>query len=308
MENEQHTDIDPKFRCGYTAIVGEPNVGKSTLMNQLVGQKISIVTAKPQTTRHKILGIYSTESAQMIFLDTPGMLMPKYLLHEHMMNAATSAIREADIAVLMIDCSKPDVKKEADHDVAFNALKKANKPVYLVLNKTDLVKKQEIAELIVLYSGKYEFKEIFPISAMKGEGTKELLASLVAELPIHPPLYPLDIVSEHPERFFVSEIIREKIFEQFREEIPYSTSVDIVQFKEQKGRKDLIEAEIYVERDSQKGILIGKQGKALKEIGELARKDIESFLGRPVFLQLHVKVREKWREDKNWLQRLGYSS
>lgn len=308
MENEEQSIPGQPFRCGYVAIVGDPNVGKSTLMNRLIGQKISIVTAKPQTTRHKILGICSSEHYQIIFLDTPGILTPKYLLQQEMMHAAESAIREADIIVFMIDCTDPKTSEEIDHGAAFNTFRNVHKPVYLVINKTDLVGKQDVAEVIAFYAGKFQFKEIFPISAMKGEGTGELLRLLASDMPVHPPFYPLDIVSEHPERFFVSEIIREKIFEKYKEEIPYSTTVDIISFKEQKKRKDLIEAEIYVERDSQKGILIGKQGSALKEIGENARKDIEKFLGRPVFLQLHVKVREKWREDKNWLQRLGYSS
>jgi GTPase len=298
--------IETTFRAGYAAIIGEPNVGKSTLMNTLIGQKISIVTRKPQTTRHKILGILSNENCQIIFLDTPGLLKPKYLLHEAMMKSAHSAIDDADVIVLMIDAADPHIGQEITETIPFQVLKNVQKPVYLVVNKVDLVEKQDLLPIMAFYSDKFPFKEIFPISALTQAGTDELLTSIVNEMPVHPPYFPTDILSEHSERFFVSEIIREKIFEKFRDEIPYSTTVDIIDFKEQEGRKDVISAEIYVERDSQKGILIGKRGSALKEIGERARKDIETFLGRPVFLELHVKVRAKWREKEAWLKRLGY--
>lgn len=306
MPNEPPEQASNGFKAGYVAIIGDPNVGKSTLLNALIGQKISIVTRKPQTTRHKILGIRSGESSQMIFLDTPGLLKPTYLLQEAMMHSAYGAMEEADMVLFMIDVTDPKLGPEIEHDVAFRSLAKLRKPVFLVINKTDLVPKADVAAVIGFYSVKYAFAEIFPISAMKGEGTEGLAGSIAAYLPEHPPFYPLDVVSEHPERFFVGEIIREKIFELFRDEIPYSTTIDILEFKEQKGRKDLIRAEVYVERDSQKGILIGKQGKALREIGELARRDIEAFLERKVFLELHVKVRERWRASGAWLKRLGY--
>ena len=294
------------FKAGYVTIIGDPNVGKSTLLNALIGQKISIVSHKPQTTRHRILGIRSNSASQIIFLDTPGLLTPSYKLQEAMMQSAFRAMEEADVIVFMIDVTDPKIGPEIEHDVAFKTLARLRKPVFLVINKTDLAAKADIASVIGFYSVKYDFTEIFPISAKGSEGTEDLATSLVGYLPVHPPFYPLDVVSEHPERFFVGEIIREKIFEQFREEIPYSTTVDIVDFTEQRGRKDLIRAEIYVERESQKGILIGKQGKALREIGEKARKDIETFLERKVFLEIHVKVREKWRGSDAWLKRLGY--
>lgn len=296
------------FRSGFVAIIGDPNVGKSTLMNALIGQKISIVTPKPQTTRHKILGILSKENYQIVFLDTPGLLKPKYLLHEAMMKFAQSAIEDADLVLFMIDATDPKVGPEIEHDEAFKVLKSLKKTTYLVINKIDLVKKEDILPIIAFYSDKFSFKEIFPISALNLTGTEELVNAIVNELPDHEPYYPTDIVSEHSERFFVAEIIREKIFEKFREEVPYSTTVDIVEFREEEGKKDFVSADIYVERDSQKGILIGKGGQALKEIGTAARKDIEEFLGRKVYLELHVKVREKWREKKQWLERLGYSS
>ncbi len=306
METDHRKNSVEDFRSGYVAIVGDPNVGKSTLMNALIGQKISIVTNKPQTTRHKILGILSKDRYQVVFLDTPGLLKPKYLLHEAMMKFAHSAINDADIILFMIEANNPQTGPEIEHDAAFQVLKGLKKRVYLVINKTDLIAKQDVLPIIAFYSGKYQFKETFPISALKLDGTAELLTTIVSDLPEHPAFYPEDIVSEQHERFFVGEIIREKIFEKFRDEVPYSTTVDVIEFKEREGRKDVISAEIYVERQSQKGILIGRQGAALKQVGELARKDIEVFLGRPVFLELHVKVREKWRDTKAWLQRLGY--
>lgn len=304
---EQEETLKIPFHAGYVAIIGDPNVGKSTLMNALLGQKISIVTKKAQTTRHKILGILSKENYQVIFLDTPGLLKPKYRLQEAMMESAHTAIANADLILFMIDVTNPKLTSDANIDVAFQSIQRFTKPVYLVINKVDLVLKEEALPVMAVYADKYSFKELFPVSALTTKGLDDLVCSIVNDLPEHPPYYPLDIVSEHSERFFVSEIIREKIFEDYKEEIPYSTTVDIIDFKEKKGRKDLINAEIYVERDSQKGILIGKQGKALKEIGERARKDIEVFLGRPVFLELHVKVREKWRDKDSWVKRLGYS-
>ncbi len=299
--------LSPDYRCGYVTIIGEPNVGKSTLMNGLLQQKISIVTNKPQTTRHKVLGLLSTTEYQMIFLDTPGIIKPRYLLHEMMMQFAGVAIADADILLFMIDATHPNTNADLAHEEAFGKLNGLKKPVFLVINKVDLVNKNVLLPVIEFYSKAFPFKEIFPISALKLDGTDALVKTLVPLLPQHPPLYPIDIVSEQNERFFVSEIIREKIFLTTKEEVPYSTTVDIVEFKERETGKTFISADIYVERESQKGILIGKQGSALKNIGQRARKDIESFLGRPVFLELHVKVRQ-WREDKQWLTRLGYNS
>jgi GTP-binding protein Era len=306
MEMEKTTAEN--FRAGYVAIIGEPNVGKSTLMNGLLEQKISIVTSKPQTTRHKILGILTQRDYQIVFLDTPGLLIPKYLLHEAMMEFARSAIEDADIVLFMIDARDPKADASVDRNAAFRALKDLTKPVSLIINKVDLVDKKNLLPVIDFYSKKYPFKEIFPISALKRDGLSDLLGSIVTQLPLHPPYYPDDAVSDQSERFFVAEIVREKIFEKFREEIPYSTTVEIVEFREAEGKKDFISAEVYVERDSQKQIVIGRGGAALKEIGQSAREDIEAFLERPVFLELHVKVREKWRNSEAWLRRLGYRS
>ena len=304
--SEDEVKITDTFRCGYVAIVGEPNVGKSTLMNAMIGQKLSIVTPKPQTTRHKILGFQSTDGHQVIFLDTPGIIKPKYLLQEVMMSVASSALADADAVLFMIDASDPKTDADLIHEEAFSKLQGLQKPVFLVINKADAVNKVAILPIIDFYSKTFAFTDIFPISALKSDGTAELLKAIVKALPVHPPLYPLDIVSEHDERFFVSEIIREKIFEKYQQEIPYSTTVEIVEFKEREAGKTFINADIFVERESQKGILIGKGGEALKQIGRWARKDIEAFLQHAVFLELHVKVRRDWREDKVALAKFGY--
>ena len=306
MAENPSTGSGDNFRAGYVAIVGAPNVGKSTLMNALVGQKISIVTDKPQTTRHRILGILSEKEGQAIFLDTPGLLEPKYELHRAMMSAVRSAVAESDILLLMVDATSQRADADTDERI-MHLLQKRSKPVFLVINKIDRVTKRLVADSIVQWTKDVEFAEVFPISALNKTGTDELRSAIFAHLPKHPPYYPLDIVSEHPGRFFVGEMIREQIFELFRDEIPFSTTVEIIEFREQASRKDVVSAEIYVEKDSQKGILIGKGGTALKKVGEQARKEIEHFLGRKVFLQLHVKVREKWREDPLWVKRLGYS-
>jgi GTP-binding protein Era len=304
--SDDHQRLTPHFRCGYVTIIGEPNVGKSTLMNGLLGQKISIVTNKPQTTRHRVLGILSTETHQIVFLDTPGIIKPKYLLQEVMMQFASSAITDADVLIFMIEATNPKTGSDLSHEEAFKRLEGLKRPVFLVINKVDLVPKAELLPVIDFYARQYPFTEIFPISALRMEGTEDLLSALVRELPLHPPLYPLDIASEHNERFFVSEIIREKIFLRCQEEVPYSTTVDIVEFKERGTGKWFISADVYVERDSQKGIVIGKGGSMLKEIGRVARQDIEKFLDHAVFLELRVKVRENWRGDPEWLKRLGY--
>jgi GTP-binding protein Era len=308
-EKTEQPETDPSFRAGYVAILGAPNDGKSTLVNTLLGQKVSIVSRKPQTTRRTVLGILSGEDYQIVFLDTPGLLTPQYLLHEAMMGYARTAAADADMVCFMVDATDPlpvPPGGARNEEVAMSELAQLRKPVLLVVNKIDLVEKAALLPLIAGYARLHEFTEIHPVSALRNEGMEDLLRSLVAGLPRHPPYYPTDVVSSEPERFFVSEIIREKIFEKFRDEIPYSATVEILDFREEAGKKDLIIAEITVERDSQKGILIGKAGAAIRETGEAARKDIEKFLGRPVFLDLHVRVREGWRESPAWLRRLGY--
>lgn len=286
-------------RSGYVALIGKPNVGKSTLMNALVGRKLSIVTRKPQTTRHRVLGILSGETYQVVILDTPGVIEPRYGLHESMMHDVKNAVADADVLVFMSDAtqSHPD---EFSLDVigATSAI--------LAINKMDLIRQVDALPLVDAYTKIRGFDEIIPISARTGHHIDLLLEEILKRLPEGPPFYPKDMISEHPERFFVAEIIREKVFEQYRDEIPYSTQVNVVQFVERSGEKDLISAEIVVERDSQKGILIGKEGRALKKVGTSARADIEAFLERPVYLDLHVKVREDWRNRPSFLRSFGF--
>lgn len=298
--------MEEQFRSGYVALIGEPNVGKSTLLNALLQQKISIVTDKPQTTRHKILGILSTKQYQIIFLDTPGIIKPKYLLQEAMMRFASSAVEDADVVLLLVDAQKVKEKNYDKNNEAAEKIKSANKTTFLVVNKIDLLKKEEVLPMLVELQLLFPFDEIIPLSAITGFNTSELVLTIAKYLPEHPPYYDTETVSDAQERFFVSEIIREKIFQQFKKEVPYSTTVDIVKFTEREANKHFISADIIVERDSQKGILIGKQGQMLKRLGSTARISIEEFIGHEVFLELHVKVRSNWRENPNWLSRLGY--
>jgi len=295
-----------EFRSGYVAIVGRPNAGKSTLLNAFLGQKLSIVSGKPQTTRHKVLGILNEPGLQIVFMDTPGMIEPKYLLQSVMMKSVQASLRDADLTVFIRDVAEDLTADEVKEELA--ALRKMPAPVVVVLNKCDLADQAAVNTVLVRFAGASAAPEaVLPVSALNGTGMEFLKTEIQRRLPVHPPYYPEDSLSDQNERFFVSEIIREKVFECYREEIPYSTTVHILRFEEKKGRKDVIEAEICVERESQKGILIGVKGAALKKTGQLARKDIEHFLGRPVFLELRVKVREKWRDDPLWLKRLGYS-
>jgi GTP-binding protein Era len=306
LTEEVRSENRKDFRAGYVAIVGAPNAGKSTLMNAFLGQKLSIVSNKPQTTRHRIMGILTRETFQIIFQDTPGLLDPKYKLHEAMMRAAQRSIDDADAILYLVDVTTQGESAIKDYQIGVEKLKNSSAPVYLVLNKTDLSSDEVLKAKMTSLGQGLTYAGFFAISALQKQGTDQLLNEIGAKLPPHPAYYPPDYFTDHPERFFVSEIVREKIFEQFLQEIPYSASVDIVEFKEVEGEKDLIQAEIYVERPTQKGILIGKKGAGIKKLGEAARKDIQAFLGRSVRLELHVKVREQWREDKEWIKRLGY--
>ncbi len=293
--------FDPAtHRSGYVALVGPPNVGKSTLMNALVGQKLSIVTAKPSTTRHRVLGILSGDDYQVVFLDTPGIVRPQYRLHDAMMHAVDFAVADADVLLFMVDASH--------HGVPDKALEKiAERPALLLLNKIDLIAQEEALPLVERFTALRAFDAVIPISAQKGFNLDTLLEQILQRLPQGPPYYPKDQLSEHPERFFVSEIIREKIFDLYREEIPYSTQVNIVTYEERPDSKDFIDAEIVVERDTQKGIIIGKGGSGLKRLGQAARRDIEAFVGKPVYLQLHVKARADWRNREGFLRSYGYN-
>jgi GTPase len=293
-------EIPEEHRSGYVAIIGKPNVGKSTLMNQLLGRKLSIVTYKPQTTRHRILGILSGDDFQAIFLDTPGIIEPRYRLHESMMHDVKDAISDADLLLFMADASqgRPD---------AFSLDLIGHRPALLLLNKMDLIRQEDALPLVEAYVGLRAFEEVIPISALDGHNLDVVRTETVKRLPIGPPFYPREMISEHPERFFVAEIIREKVFEQYRDEIPYSTQVNIAAYEDGgEGGQDRVSAEIVVERDSQKGIVIGKKGSALKQVGIAARKDIEAFLQKSIYLELFVKVRPDWRNRDTFLRSFGY--
>lgn len=288
------------MKTGYVAIIGEPNVGKSTLLNRFLKTKLSITSEKPQTTRYKILGILTEDDHQCIFLDTPGIIEPNYLLQEYMIKEIKEAIESSDLILWMVD---PWFKSDKFSEDFLKLIEK--KTIILIINKIDLVKKNDLLPLMDRLK-EFKIKEIVPISALTNEGVDELKKIIFEELPEGPFLYPAEDISDRPERFFVAEIIREKIFEFYKKEIPYSTAVVIEEFKERTSGKDYIRATIYVERDSQKGILIGKDGAGLKKIGQIARKSIEEFIGHEVYLDLWVKVKEKWRKDKKFLKEIGY--
>lgn len=287
---------------GYVALIGNPNAGKSTLMNQLLGSRISITTHKPQTTRHQILGIHSDDESQIIFLDTPGVLNPSYELQSAMMRFVERARQDADIILFIVDGTDSGTP-----DQAVSLLKSLQKPIWLIINKLDRISPEVAESLVQRIEEKLTIKKRFLLSALTGEGTDELLQELKEAIPEGPPYYPKDMLSEQPMRFFAAELIREQIFLQFHEEIPYSCTVEVFQYEEQENR-DLIRADIIVNRSSQKGMLIGKGGKAIRKLGTEARATIEEFTGRHIYLDLHVKVREKWREQEQWVRQLGYSS
>jgi GTP-binding protein Era len=282
------------LKTGYVAILGKPNAGKSTLMNSLLGQKLSIITSKPQTTRKKILGILSGENFQIIFLDTPGIIKPSYLLHEKMMEFVESSIKDADILILIVDVdADPDGVNTLQDEYIHKILIKCKKKKILLINKIDLTTQEHVKLLLQKFATSSTFEKIIPVSAKVNFNLEEVISSIVADA---------------NERFFVSEIIREKIFELYKEEIPYSCEVLINDFKEREEAKFFIQAEIIVEKETQKAIIIGKQGSAIKKLGEAARKAIEDFLQHEVFLELRVKVRNKWRSDEKLLRSFGYSS
>lgn len=294
-------------KSGYAAIIGLPNVGKSTLLNALLGQKISITTAKPQTTRKRILGILSDNDYQIIFLDTPGILKPSYLLQEKMVEEIELSIKDADILILIYDVSSESAITESENNELIRILKENNsKPKILILNKIDKISQDKSMELIQRFENQKKFNAVIPVSAELGFNMHRVLNEIVELLPEGSKFYPDDIVSEETERFFVSEIIREKIFELYQDEVPYSCEVQIDEFKERENAKDFISAEIIVERESQKPIIIGKAGRSIKDLGEKSRKSIEEFLGREVYLELRVKVREKWRSNPVMLKSFGY--
>jgi GTP-binding protein Era len=294
-------------KSGYVAIVGLPNSGKSTLLNALLGQKLAITNIKPQTTRKRILGIVTKKDYQIIFLDTPGIINPSYLLQEKMMGDVEQSFRDADITLLMIDVAEdPQGKKSLNHEFVKMSIGKKNKNTMLVLNKADLIKQEEATNLLKYFEDLKLFNSIVLVSALHDFNIEKLIDTVVENLQEGPSFYPDDIIADENERFFVSEIIREKILELYSEEIPYSSEVMIKEFKERDNAKNFISAEIAVEKDSQKKIIIGKDGNSIKELGKIAREAVEEFLQSEVFLELRVKVRSKWRSNENWLRKFGY--
>jgi len=292
-----------KFRSGFVAIIGRPNVGKSTLMNHLIGQKIAIMSDKPQTTRNKIHGVYTENNMQIVFLDTPGIHKPNSKLGNFMMKSAESALKEVEAVLFLIDASE-DIGGGDRYII--EQLGKVKTPVFLVINKIDKIDPEALMNKIVQYKDLYDFAEIVPISAMNGNNISTLLQQIGKYLPEGPQYYPADQVTDHPEQFVCAELIREKILHLTREEIPHSIAVQIEDMRVQDNGVVYIGAVVFVERDSQKGIIIGKRGALLKEVGKNARMDIENLLGSRVFLEIWVKVKKDWRNQDRVLNDLGF--
>lgn len=291
-------------RAGFVSIIGKPNVGKSTLMNALVGERLSIVTSKAQTTRHRILGILNGDDFQLIYSDTPGIIQPKYELHNAMMSFVYSSLEDADVVLFVTD-----IYEKHDEEPIVERLRKMQDVTIMVLvNKIDQADQADVeAKLAYWHEQLPNATEVLPISALNAFGTERVLELVLEKLPVHPPYYPKDELTDKPERFFAAEMIREKIFKLYKKEVPYSCEVTIDEFKEE---EDIIRmrSTIYVERASQKGIVIGQKGEALKKVGTWAREEMEKFFLKKVFLEIHVKVNENWRADPKALSRFGYNN
>lgn len=289
-------------KAGFVNIIGNPNVGKSTLMNAFVGERLSIITSKAQTTRHRILGIVNGEDFQVVLSDTPGIIKPAYELQASMMDFVKSAFEDADVLLYLVELGEKELKDEA----FFNKIRNAKIPVLLLINKIDKGNEELLGEALQLWSEKVPNAEVFAISALENFGVEEVFKRIVDLLPDSPPFYPKDQLTDKPERFFVNEIVREKILMHYKKEIPYSVEIDTEEFFEE----DTIirmRSVIMVERDSQKGIIIGHKGAALKRVGIEARKDLEKFFGKQVHLELYVKVNKNWRSNEKQLKRFGYN-
>ena len=295
--------MSKQFKSGFVAIVGRPNVGKSTFMNYVLGQKIAIMSDKAQTTRNKIQGVYTNQDCQIVFLDTPGIHKPKHELGNFMVESAYSALKEVDAVLFMVNAAE---KRGPGDDFIIEKLKKIKTPVFLVLNKIDLISPDELLDRVESYQETIPFAGMIPISVLQGNNVQELMTTLTNHLPEGPQYYPSDQITDHPEYFVVSELIREKILHLTKEEIPHSVAVTVDKMQKDEFDKVHVYANIIVERPTQKGIIIGKGGKLLKEIGVRARKDIEQLLGNKVYLELWVKVEKDWRKKKSHLQDFGY--
>ncbi|WP_102263630.1 GTPase Era [Mesobacillus jeotgali] len=295
--NESH-------KSGFISIIGRPNVGKSTFLNRVIGQKIAIMSDKPQTTRNKVQGVLTLDDSQLIFIDTPGIHKPKHRLGDFMMKVAQNTLKEVDLVLFMVNAQEGYGRGE---EFIIEKLQNVKTPVFLVINKIDLIHPDELLKLIESYNEKFNFAEIVPISALEGNNVEKLLEQIKEKMPEGPQFYPADQVTDHPERFIVSELIREKALHLTREEIPHSLAV-VIEKMERQPEKEMVHvmATIIVERDSQKGIIIGKQGGMLKEIGKRARHDIENLLGTKVFLELWVKVQKDWRNKATQLRDFGF--
>jgi len=291
------------YKSGYIAVIGKPNVGKSSIINKLIGQKLTIVTSRPQTTRNNIIGISTDTKSQMIFIDTPGIHKPKTLLGKHMVKEARNSLKDADIALFVIESF--GITKE--DELVASVLKEFTKPVFLIVNKSDTDKKNEMLPIIDEVKNWHQFMDIIPISALKGDNMDILREKLIQTLPEGPQYYPDDQISDKQERFFVTEIVREQTLRYLQEEVPHSVAVKIDEMKDRSPTLSYIKATIYVERDSQKLIIIGKNGRQIKQIGEESRKKLENFLERKVYLELWVKVSKDWRKNPAVLKELGYT-
>lgn len=296
---------DKKFKSGFVALIGRPNVGKSTLLNQVLGQKVAIMSDVPQTTRNKIQGIYTSKDAQVVFIDTPGVHKPQTKLGDFMERSTMSTLGDVDAVLFLVSATE---KRGRGDDYIIKRLAKVNVPIILVVNKIDVVNPNDLPGIVGQYKDALPFKTIVPVSALNGNNVHQLMTQLTDLLQPGPQYYPTDQVSDHPERFVIAEMIREKVFQLTRQEVPHSVAVDVTSIKRQDEKTVHISANIIVERPGQKGILIGKKGSMLKKIGTLARKDIEGLLGDRVYLQLWVKVVKDWRDNKGLLREYGYRS
>ncbi|WP_283587644.1 GTPase Era [Limosilactobacillus viscerum] len=294
---------NPNYKSGFVALIGRPNVGKSTLLNYIVGQKVAIMSNVAQTTRNKIQGIYTSKEAQIVFIDTPGVHKPATKLGDFMERSTLSALDEVDAVVYVVSATE---KRGPGDNFIIERLKQVKQPIYLVVNKIDQVHPNDLPDIVAQYKDALPFKGIIPISALQGNNVNELVNELVTGLPNGPQYYPDDQISDHPERFVIAEMIREKVFMLTRDEVPHSVAVDVTSVKREDEEHIHISANIVVERPGQKGIIIGKRGQMLKKIGTMARKDIEHLLGDKVFLQLWVKVVPKWRDKSAMLKDYGY--